>query len=175
MFMASMEEILLEIMKLYNKQPRDWHISVNSRPDEHSNGNIFISNPSFGLWQLKLDSLFKPRSLGVGMKIGGADEASSNHRKGPSFGYRPLFSDQLERLKEQLLEKDKIDSVINEILQQNPISIPRSLEAPLSLQGPIWLSGDKRYISEKQRELDEKLRKDLRRLVTRHDQGLYYG
>ncbi|MHA1146427.1 MAG: hypothetical protein ACTSRW_16945 [Candidatus Helarchaeota archaeon] len=171
--MKSVQEILYEIMKLYNKDPLDWHMSVNR--DKFNNGNIFVSNPNHGVWQVKLDSLFKPRSLGVGMKIGNPDEASLVQRQSPSFGFRPLLSEQLERLKNDLLDKNPINALISDVLRNDPVPIEKTLRSPLSLQGPILFSNKPDFISDKQKELDRKLRNDLRRLLARNDQGQYYG
>ena len=89
--MKSIKELLAEIDAKYNKNPVGWNISVGGR-DPHGHGNIFISNNA-NIWQLKIDSLFRPNPYGVGTKLGNIEDFPDLRSPiGPSFGFF-LFND----------------------------------------------------------------------------------
>ncbi len=170
--MMSLEEILKDLRKYYNKNPLNWRISVNK--DSLNHGNILISNPDFELlWQIKLDSLYKPNPIGIGAKIKDFDFGNKNiDLKMPSFGYRPLLDEQLEQLQFKILEKKPLDNLIMDILNNDPIPVKDAKNKGL-LEGPITFSPPG-YISKRQKELDKKLKRDLNQLKYRQGLGLQY-
>ncbi len=170
--MKTIKEIMEEINKLYNKNPLDWHISVSK--DRENFGNIAIFNPNFkSLWQIKLDSLYKPNPLSVGAKIPNINnEKIGFNSKMPSFGYRPLVDDQLELLQSNILEKKPIDNIILDILTREPVPL-NNIKNKGFLEGPITFSPPG-YISEKQKVLDQKLKNDLKKLKYRMGLDLQY-
>ena len=106
---------------MYNKNPVGWNISIGRDPNSHF-GNIFVSNPE-NLWQIKIDSLFKPNPYGLGMKLGAPNDfpdlLKSNN---PSFGFRPLLPTHLQKLQQQVERERPINDVIADILNTKPVS-----------------------------------------------------
>lgn len=170
--MKSIEELLAEIDAKYNKNPKGWNISVGG-PDPRGHGNIFISN-NVNLWQLKIDSLFKPNPYGIGTKLGEIDEFPEfKNPSSPSFGFRPLLPSHLDKLKLNLQQKKPINKVINEILNTNPVSINQMTKSNY-IMGPIMHSSFKGYVSDKQKELDKKMRRNLDDLLLSKGIGYDY-
>ena len=167
--MKTFEEIMADIRKLYNKEPKGWQISVNR--DKFNHGNILITNPS-SLWQVKLDSLFRPNPLSVGGKLEDIDISEKVGKNLPSFGYRPLGNNQLAKMQENLMSNKSIDSLILDILQKDPVPIDNTKNQGF-IEGPINLAPPG-YISNKQKKLDLKLKKDLNKLKYRRGLGLQY-
>ncbi len=68
-------EITFEnILKRYNKNPKGWNFSVGRGHDEKF-FDILISHEK-DVWQVKLDTLYRPNPLGVGVKVGRSGKVS---------------------------------------------------------------------------------------------------
>ncbi|MFX1298869.1 MAG: hypothetical protein ACFFD2_28920 [Promethearchaeota archaeon] len=168
----SIKELLAEIDAKYNKSTQGWNISIGRDPNS-GYGNIFISNP-VNIWQIKIDSLYKPNPYGVGMKLGRVRDFSNLiSQRTPSFGFRPLLPSHLEILQKNLERERSIDGIINEILGTNPVSI-NQLGKSNFLMGPILHSSFEGYISDRQKELDRKLKRNLDELLFSKGIGYNY-
>jgi hypothetical protein len=170
----SIKELLTEIELKYNKNPKNWNLLVGGR-DRHGHGNIFISNKT-DLWQLKVDSLFKPNPYGVGMKLGPIEEFSefTSSQTTPSFGLRPLLPTHIDALKRNFETKKPINKVIEKILNTKPVSIDQMTKNNY-IMGPIMHSSQLGYVSESQKQLDQKLKKSLDTLLFSKGLGTQYG
>ncbi len=170
--LKSLKELLAEIEYKYNKNPVGWNILVGGR-DPHGHGNIFISNPVH-IWQIKIDSLYKPNPYGMGMKLGNVEDFSElAFPQVPSFGYRPLLPSHLDKFRQNLEQNKPINQVTDDILKTKPVSLNQMGKSNF-LMGPIMHSSFKGYISERQKELDRKLRKDLDNLLVSKGIGYNY-
>lgn len=162
----------MEIEVKYNKNPKGWNILVGGR-DPHGHGNIFISNEA-NIWQIKLDSLYKPNPHGVGIKLGDVDEFEDlTMPKLPSFGFRPLMPVHLDRLRRTVEQEKPINRILEEIMSAPPVST-NDMSKNNYLMGPIMQSSFKGYISDRQKELDKKLRKNLDSLLLSKGIGYDY-
>ncbi len=171
--MKSIKELLAEIDAKYNKDPLGWKFSVGGR-DPHGHGNIFISNKA-SIWQLKIDSLFKPNPYGVGTKLGNIEDFPGLRTPiGPSFGFRPLLPSHLDKLKRNFEQEKPINQVVDEILNTRPVSINQMTKSNY-LMGPIMHSSHQGYVSDRQKELDKKMRKNLDDLLLSKGIGYNYG
>ncbi len=163
---------MAEIDSKYNKDPQGWNISIN-RDSQSGYGNIFISNP-LSIWQIKIDSLYKPNPYGLGVKLGEVkdfqDLVSGNE---PPFGFRPLLPSHLEKLQQRVEHETPINDVIDEILGSNPVSMPQLQKSPF-LMGPILHQPFQGYISDRQKELDRKLKRNLDNLLLSKGIGCDY-
>ncbi|MDD1778521.1 MAG: hypothetical protein LUQ65_10170 [Candidatus Helarchaeota archaeon] len=165
--MKPLKELLAEIEQKYNRNPSNWNISIGR--DQHNYGNIFISNPA-NVWQIKIDSLFKPNPAGVGMKLGPLEDFSDLiSPSSPSFGFRPLLPTHLENLQKSIVQEKPINSIIDDILSEKPVS-PNQSEHQNFIVGPVMHSSFQGYVSDKQKDLDRKLKRNLDDLL--HAQGL---
>ncbi|MHA1265491.1 MAG: hypothetical protein ACTSRS_09675 [Candidatus Helarchaeota archaeon] len=171
--MKSIKELLEEIEFKYNQNPKDWSILVGGQ-DHHGHGNIFISN-KVNVWQIKVDSLFKPNPYGVGMKLGNVEDFHELIRPNdPSFGFRSLLPSHLDLLRRNVERQKPINEVIDKILSTPPVPL-NQMKNNHYLMGPILHSSFKGYISERQKELDRKLRKNLNDLLLSRGIGYQYG
>lgn len=169
--MKSVKEVLEEIEKKYNQNPLDWNISIGRDPTGY--GNIFISN-EVNLWQIKIDSLYKPNPYGMGMKLGPVEEFSDLISPNlHSFGFRPLLPTHLKNLQSNIIQEKSINHVIDEILSEKPVS-PNQSEHQNFLVGPVMHSSFQGYVSDKQKELDQKLKRNLDKLLQSQGVGLDY-
>ncbi|NHI94201.1 MAG: hypothetical protein EAX96_17045 [Candidatus Lokiarchaeota archaeon] len=155
------EEIQEDLKEIYEEDPKDWQVSVSKNVHDP---NLFITNKR-GIWQIKFDSFFKPKPIGLGVKVGDGDEAARfrSRKLGPSFGLRPLNLNHLDSLRRNIIQNKPIDNLIMEILDSNPQPI-KKITSPLTLQGPVLFSNDPSYISDSQKQLDKKLKKELLKL-----------
>ncbi|MFQ5711295.1 MAG: hypothetical protein ACE5GD_05890 [Candidatus Geothermarchaeales archaeon] len=166
------EEIMAEMMRLYNKDPLGWGISV--RMGRKGYGDIFVLSPKGELWQVKIDSVYKPKPLGLGVKVGGFEESRKViSAKIPPYGFRPISKGHLEELRKNILQRRPVDKTVRGILTESPAPIGE-LVSPGIMQGPISFSSGERYLSERQRELDKKLEKSLDELLHRRGLGSMY-
>lgn len=149
-------DVMLErILKRYNKDPKGWNFSVG-RGHENKFFDILISHGK-DVWQMKLDTLYKPNPLGVGIKIGRSGKLSDSPY---SFGFRPLPEELILELSERGLSPD----IIEEIMREKPRPI-NQIETPGIVQGPITFSSSLDFISDRHRNLDSKLKIELDRLL----------
>lgn len=164
----SLEEIMIETQRTYDEDPRGWGISLGMGKDGY--GNIFISGPK-GLWQIKVDSIYKPKPIGVGARVGAVDEFKKLiSTKIPSYGFRPINEDQMSRLREGMSRHRPLDEIVGEILSAKPSPLGK-LRGPGIVQGPIIHSNFHGYMSSKQKELDSKLKRNLDKLLFREGIG----
>ncbi|MHA1798208.1 MAG: hypothetical protein ACTSVY_07130, partial [Candidatus Helarchaeota archaeon] len=156
-----LNELQEDFKEMYEEDPRDWQVSLSRNIHDP---NLLVTNRR-GIWQIKLDSYFRPKPIGLGTQIGDADDATAiiKRRTGPSYGFRSLNMNQIEKFHEKLMQDEPIDNLIKNILATDPEPIKR-ISSPLSLQGPVMLSKNIQYVSEKQKLLDRKLKKELLKL-----------
>lgn len=117
------------------------------------------------IWFVKEEFINPYKSVGLGAKqrIGRKLDVESPFE----FGLRPLSEEQMRTVID-LFQKGsdlgKISKIIEDI---EPISA-RKVDTPYALQGPvIRVDRHKGLISEKQRELDQKLRTELEKLLSK--------
>jgi hypothetical protein len=171
--MKSIKELLAEIDAKYNKNPLGWQFSIG-QDSQGGYGNIYISNPQ-KVWQIKIDSLYKPNPYGLGTQLGNTDEFNDLISSGlPSFGFRPLLPTHLKRLQHGFDQERPVNNIINEILNKKPVSIDQ-LGKSNYLMGPILHSPFKGYVSDKQKELDRKMKRSLDDLLLSRGIGQNYG
>ncbi|MEE8168409.1 MAG: hypothetical protein V3T58_06010 [Candidatus Hydrothermarchaeales archaeon] len=149
MNIKTIETLLREVQTRYDKDPKGWNFVVG--PGEKY-FDIMISKGA-KVWQLKLDTLYKPNPVGFGSLID-KREVPALDISGPSFGYRPLSDEQIEALLTQSLD-------LEEIIEIEPMSLNK-IKSPIVAQGPILhTSKPMNYVSEKQKALDLKLRRKI--------------
>jgi hypothetical protein len=171
--LQSLAQILTEMWRRYEENPVGWGIAL--RKAEGGYGDIFILSPDGSLWQIKIDSLYNPRPIGLGMKVGGAEESREIIGEStPPYGFRPVTGAQMRRLRENLQRRRPIDGTIRSILSRKPM-IPGDIRGSGIVSGPLIYSVHEGCLSDKQRELDLKLRKSLDKLLQRRGIGGMYA
>lgn len=169
--MQSREDVLRELAKKYERSPGGWSVLVRENRSGYS--DFFISTAD-ELWQLKVDSLYRPNAKAMGMRIGGKEEARKVASDStPTFGFRSLPRDLLKRFLGGDFEREEFTEVIDRVLKEKPVRLSEIDSAGL-VQGPIQF-GWKGYLSDKQKLLDLKLKRSLDRKLFEEGLGLGYA
>jgi len=168
----TLERMMADMNERYRKNPRGWRVYV--RQGKHGHGDIFIHTSDEEVWQIKVDSLYRPKPVGVGLRMGIEEEASSFFDKRlPSYGFRPATSRQIGILRGGLHGGGDAKKVLSEILGRSPTA-PSETEHGF-VQGPIVHTADQRFLSSSQRELDAKLETTLTNLLRKKGTLSAYG
>jgi hypothetical protein len=158
-----------ELLEKYNRSPAGWNIAASN--DERGYFDIIVSNPN-EVWQVKIDSIYKPRPVGLGLKIGGMREARRiAPDRAPSFGFRPVPEGILEGLMHR--PEGDMSPLLDEILKSKPRGI-NDVRSPLVASGPVHY-GAKLELSRRQNELDFALRRNLKRRLFEEGMESEYG
>lgn len=153
-------EILDYIIKKYNKNPHGWQ--ALAALDKRGYPTILISNPE-EVWLIKLESQYKHHPAGIGVQIGEANEAARIPKGKYSWGFRPLGSSTLKKIL-QSRSMQEVGQIVLQALMTKPIPLEK-VKTPGLMVGPVAYTSSLSLISEKQGELDEKLAKELKKLI----------
>lgn len=165
------DQLMRKLSSKYNKNPADWTVLIGEPKGTHS--DIFISTGN-ELWQVKVDSLYRSKPIGLGMKIGGKEEAERVLREEtPSYGLRPLPDNLIRRFIDGAIGYEDIVPVVDKVLKSNPRRIA-DIDSPAVLQGPVQF-GSPEELSSRQRDLNLKLRRSLDRLLFEKQIGKEYA
>jgi hypothetical protein len=167
----SLDAVMTKILKLYDKNPQGWKILIGR--DEAGYGSILIQTPE-ELWEIKVDSLWKPNPIGLGARIDKVGALEQIVGESPHFGFRPVPKDYIKTLKEALENHKPIDDIIKSLLSQKPATINR-LSGHGMLSGPVIYRPDIPFISDKQLELDVLLRRNLNTMLNRRGISSMYA
>ncbi|VUT24082.1 MAG: hypothetical protein MOIL_00312 [Candidatus Methanolliviera sp. GoM_oil] len=167
--MESFDDLIKYLSMRYDKNPFGWKITMGSGGRF---GNIFVTN-SKDVWQIKLDSIYKPKPIGMGTKIGNY-EGNKNFfdNKVPYYGLRPIEEDKLKMIFRAAENGQYLNQFINELLKKRPMRAEEI--SSTALNGPIQFMQNGKYISERQREVDRKLKESLEKLLYREGYGSEY-
>lgn len=166
MAMESVDDLLNDIYKKYNKNPLGWKIS---RANHKGFGNIYFTN-SKEVWQIKVDSVYKPKPIGLGMKIGDySDNENLFDKNSPNYGLRSINDDYLNKIMKSYELGENLDPLIREMLKKDPTSSNDAGSAVMN--GPIQFRQNNGYISKRQKEMDLKLKESLHKLLHRRGYG----
>jgi hypothetical protein len=169
MDLESFDDLLKYLYMKYDKNPFGWKVSIGN---ERGFGNIFVTN-SKDVWQIKLDSIYKPKPIGMGTKIGNY-EGNNNFfdNKVPYYGLRAIEEDKLRAISRAAENGQYLNQFIDELLKKRPMRAKEISSA--ALNGPIQFMQNGKYISERQREVDRKLKESLEKLLYREGYGSEY-
>ncbi len=158
------------LLEKYSKNPNGWSFTLFP-PAKEDNGffGAFVGSPD-ELWQLKVDSIFKPNPIMLGAK------AEPNLRKPLdfgtiSYGYRKLDRKTAFELLKALADADDresnpiqnrliLDRILRPLKPVAPISGESYAEGPFVLTDRLNLG-----ITEEQKHLEDRLSSELRRLM----------
>jgi len=163
--------LMRELSSKYNKNPKDWRILVSEPKGSHN--DIFISTGE-ELWQVKVDSLYKSKPIGLGMKVGGKEEATRIIAGSvPSYGLRPLPDDMIRKFIDGTIGREDIVPLVDRVLKSEPRRIA-DIGSQAVLQGPVRY-GSPAELSTKQRDLNSRLNRSLDRLLFEKGIGKEYA
>jgi len=152
------EEMLQEILKRYDKNPKGWQFFVG-RSAGGFQDLFFIQNSEQEFWQIKQHYLNPYKSVGFGARIDGSQYRSL---ESPEFGLRPVPHSELARILDEKLSSN----ILEEILRRSPVPIREAMQGEGLLSGPIiHLRQSPTFLSKEQEELDLRLRLELENLL----------
>lgn len=164
------EEALTELLKRYDRNPKGWSFLVSKGS---SFWDILLIGPEES-WQIKVDTIFKPKPLGVGVKLEGklSPPLLKGALKSFPYGFRPLPPATLESLARKvevggLRPEDAAKELVDRLQRTKPVPRAKIPPRALTAVGPHLLLPKALPFSGKQKELDMKLEAELRRLLRR--------
>jgi hypothetical protein len=155
-------KIRREIARLYDKDPQGWNVLVGK--DMAGFFDVLISHGNEA-WQVKEYQVNPYKFVGLGSRMPNLPSnplASNEHQ----FGLRPIGLDSIKELSSVIDEPKALGELASKLLGEKPVSSSEAMESPAILQGPIVQSNKPLdSLSTAQERLDEKLRRELRRII----------
>ncbi len=153
-----------EIAKRYDKDPQGWNVLVGK--DRAGFFDVLISHEREA-WQVKEYQVNPYRFVGLGSRIPNLPPSSlapNEHQ----FGLRPIELESMKEFSNLMDDPKAMNELASRLLNVKPVSSAEAFESPAILQGPILHSSRPLdTLSTAQTKLDEKLRRELRRMVHR--------
>jgi hypothetical protein len=168
--MKSANDVKKEIVTRYDKDPKNWQMYVGR--DRRGHYDLLVTHNS-DAWVIKEEQINPSKFVGFGVKTR-REKLDLMLKENPnSFGIRSVSGKQIDKLTHALKNKESVKDILSKIMSSTPIR-PQEIQGPLVFQGPIMYSSKPMSsISEQQRKLDIKLRKELENLVNRRYSQVY--
>jgi hypothetical protein len=154
------------LFERYSANSRNWKFVVSV---SQQNGNFYdaiVSNPN-EVWQLKIDSIYKPNPLIIGTKVD-VDPLRFNDNTHMSFGYRKLDPKKIGKILSNISENEDtsaLSSYIGSLISSTKPEVPSPENSYaygpflFTQKNPIKVDEYQRKISDKlANRLSEKLR-----------------
>lgn len=162
--MLDSTKIRREISRLYDKDPQDWRVLVGK--DRFGFYDVLISHGPEA-WQVKEYEVNPYKFVGLGSKLPSSSSGSLIPQEYP-FGLRAIGLDRMKELATLIDDPKAMSDLASRLLGERPISSSEAAENPAILQGPILHSSRPlETLSTAHTKLDERLRKELQRIVHR--------
>lgn len=163
--------LMKEIWKKYNEDSMGWHVLVGRSSKGYY--DVFITNPK-ELWQIKLETIYRPNPIGLGARIGKTRESAKMLRGIPNYGLRPLSKKAMAMMMSVVKRGVPPMRVLREVMSIDP-KPHGEITTPWVLQGPVMHSAKPlELISDRQRKLDAKMNMELESLLRKKRFGEMY-
>ena len=157
-------KIKREIIRLYDKDPQGWNVLVGR--DKAGFYDILFSHGTKA-WQIKEYQVNPYKFVGLGAKLRNVPEPDLPTPNYP-FGLRAISPDLIKELTGAMEDMRVMDQITSRLLTERTVRSSEAVQSPAILQGPIFQSNHPLdTLSSAHSKLDEKLRKDLQRIVNR--------
>jgi hypothetical protein len=150
------------LFQRYSANARNWKFVVSV---SQMNGNFYdaiVSNPN-EVWQLKIDSIYKPKPLIVGAKVD-VDPVKFNDNSHMPFGYRKLDTEKIGKFLSSMDENEDtngISSYISSLLSSSEPEVPTPNNS--YAYGPfLFTQKNPIKVDEYQKNISEKLASRLK-------------
>jgi hypothetical protein len=157
------------ILERYSKSPRNWSFTVSPSPKDGYFDAVIGNREE--VWQVKLDSIFKPSPFMLGAKAD-VDPLKVQKLSSVSYGYRKLEPKVLMQILESFSEQDDYETQDRRTPYKSFDSLLASLETVTPTpsgsyaEGPFVLTDRKaNIVSDSQKKLDDKLHLEMRKLL----------
>lgn len=162
--MLDSTKIRLEISRLYDKDPQGWRVLVGK--DKLGFYDVLVSHGRQA-WQVKEYQVNPYKFVGLGSRLPTPTPEPLISNEHP-FGFRPVGFKQMKELASLTDDPSAMSGLAAQLLAEKPVSSTEAVESPGILHGPILHSGGPlEALSSSHAKLDEKLRKELQRIVNR--------
>lgn len=162
--MLDSTKIRREIAGLYDKDPQDWRVLLGK--DKFGFYDVLISHGTRA-WQVKEYMVNPYKFVGLGSRL----PSLSSHLLSASeypFGLRSIDLNEMKELADIIDDPRALSELASKLLSRKPVSSHDAVEGAAILQGPVLQSTSPlETISSAHTKLDEKLRRELQRLVRR--------
>ncbi|MGD1835888.1 MAG: hypothetical protein ACPKPY_06345 [Nitrososphaeraceae archaeon] len=160
------------LFKKYSSNPRGWNFLISTTPIRDSFFDAIVSN-SNEMWQLKIDSIYKPTPIVMGTKIDSDyskfEKRLNNKSNVTPFGYRKLEQNTIMKFLKQLSDEQQNTS-LKEVDVNNHLNTLLSSIKPVKptkghnyLYGPfIFTEKNLSKIDRSQNVISEKLSSKMR-------------
>jgi hypothetical protein len=154
-----------EISRLYDKDPQGWKVLVGK--DKMGFYDVLISHGAEA-WQVKEYQVNPYKFVGLGSRLPSPTPGPMISDEHP-FGFRPVGFEQMKELAALIDDPRAVSELAGRLLAEKPVSSTEAMGNPAVLQGPILQSSRPiEALSSSHTKLDEKLRKELQRIVHRN-------
>lgn len=150
------------LFQRYSANARNWKFLVSV---SQMNGNFYdaiVSNPN-EVWQLKIDSIYKPNPLVVGAKVD-VDPGKFNDNSNMPFGYRKLDQEKIGKILSTVGENENandISSYISSLISSSEPEVPTPNNS--YAYGPfLFTQMNPIKVDEYQKKISEKLASRLK-------------
>ena len=160
------DNLATNLFERYSANSRNWKFVVSV---SQQNGNFYdaiVSNPN-EVWQLKIDSIYKPNPLIIGTKVD-VDPLRFNDNTHMPFGYRKLDPKKIGKILSNISENEDtsaLSSYIGSLISSTKPEVPSPNNSYaygpflFTQKNPIKVDEYQRKISDKlANRLNEKLR-----------------
>jgi hypothetical protein len=154
------------LLDKYAKEPRDWGFTMF--PSTNANRGFYggLVSSKDEVWQLGIDSIFKPNPIMVGTKVD-VDPVKAQKFGNVSYGYRKLSPETLVKLLDMLNKQDdegrtrpRLDSILRSMEPVAPKNGESYAEGPF-----VFAARNAINFSESQKQLEDRLSSQLRNLL----------
>jgi len=154
------------LFERYSANSRNWKFVVSVSQQNGSFYDAIVSNPN-EVWQLKIDSIYKPNPLIIGTKVD-VDPLRFNDNTHMPFGYRKLDPKKIGKILSNISENEdtsSLSSYIGSLISSTKPEVPSPNNSYaygpflFTQKNPIKVDEYQRKISDKlANRLNEKLR-----------------
>jgi hypothetical protein len=157
-------KIKREVSRLYDKDPQGWRVLVGR--DRAGFYDMLFSHGKKA-WQIKEYQVNPYKSVGLGAKLSSIPDQVLTSSEYP-FGLRPIALDKMKELASIMDDPSAMNELASRLLSEKTVSSTEAAQNPAILQGPIFHSNSPLdALSTAHTRLDERLRRELRRIVLR--------
>ncbi len=156
------------LFQKYSSNPKNWNFIISTTSIHDHFFDAVISNPN-EVWQLKLDSIYKPNPFIVGTKIDlDSNQIEKNiNTKITTFGYRRINDNKILNLLKALSEEQQdnsskdLDISLNSVLSEIEPVAPKKNDN--YIYGPfLFTNKNLLNINDQQKKISEKLSTKIR-------------